>query len=224
MKLFANILIFIFVLFPVKGLCQIADTIPNENKKETIVPDIKKTAKKEIIQQNDTVELKAFKPDPIRVLWMGAIVPGYGQIINRKYWKLPIVYAGFLGLAYTITWNSVRYQAYKNAYRDIIDTDETTNSFLEILPKGYTVNTYGGISAYTNVLNSGMEKFRYNRDLSVIISIAYYGLTLVDAFVDAQLYDFDISTDLSLNLRPALLVNPYGQRNTLGVQFCLNLK
>ncbi|HRZ96964.1 MAG TPA: DUF5683 domain-containing protein [Paludibacter sp.] len=194
-------------------------------KSDTIVrKSIKKAKKEVVVQPTDTAKSKEFKPDPQKVIWMGAIVPGYGQIMNRKYWKLPIVYAGFLGFAYTITYNSIRYQAFKNGYRDIIDTDESTVSYLQILPKGSTIDDYGGKAEYTNVLKTGMEKYRYNRDLSVIISIAYYGLTLVDAFVDAQLYDFDISNDLSLNLKPVLIENQYGYRSSPGLQLCFNLK
>lgn len=89
--------------------------------------DPKANAKIELTQRKDS----AFKPDPVRVLWMGAIIPGYGQIINRSYWKLPIVYAGFLGCTYAITLNSKRYETYRSAYRDISDTNNKTNSFLD---------------------------------------------------------------------------------------------
>ena len=225
MKLFANILIIITLLFASEVLSQTQDTTIMATKSDTIVrKSIKKAKKEVVVQPTDTAKSKEFKPDPQKVIWMGAIVPGYGQIMNRKYWKLPIVYAGFLGFAYTITYNSIRYQAFKNGYRDIIDTDESTVSYLQILPKGSTIDDYGGKAEYTNVLKTGMEKYRYNRDLSVIISIAYYGLTLVDAFVDAQLYDFDISNDLSLNLKPVLIENQYGYRSSPGLQLCFNLK
>ncbi len=225
MKLFANILIIITLLFASEVLSQTQDTTIMATKSDTIVrKSIKKAKKEVVVQPTDTAKSKEFKPDPQKVIWMGAIVPGYGQIMNRKYWKLPIVYAGFLGFAYTITYNSIRYQAFKNGYRDIIDTDESTASYLQILPKGSTIDDYGGKAEYTNVLKTGMEKYRYNRDLSVIISIAYYGLTLVDAFVDAQLYDFDISNDLSLNLKPVLIENQYGYRSSPGLQLCFNLK
>ncbi|MDD2284369.1 MAG: DUF5683 domain-containing protein [Paludibacter sp.] len=149
--------------------------------------------------------IKNYKPDPVRAIWLGAVIPGYGQILNRKFWKLPIVYGGFLGCFYAINWNSGRFISYKNAYLDIIDGDNQTNSFLEIIPPGYTIDSYGGEAAFTNLLKSGMDKSRYNRDLSIIVTIAYYGLTLIDAFVDAHLYDFDISPDLSLKLRPSII-------------------
>lgn len=184
---------------------------------------IKNTEKKNTVTY-DTLTTENFKPDPERVIWMGAIIPGYGQFMNRRYWKMPIVYAGFLGCTYAITWNSLRYQAYRNAYRDIIDTNESTTSYLDILPEGYTVDTYGGISNYTGILKTQMEKFRYNRDLSIIVTVAYYAITLVDAFVDAQLYDFDISPDLSLKLSPAIIENRYAKGKSAGLQLSLRIK
>jgi len=179
---------------------------------------------------NDTTKVAgqvvkpAFKPDPIRVVWMGAIIPGYGQILNRKYWKLPIVYGGFLGCAYAISMNSGKYETYKTAYRDIIDSDPTTNTYIDILPEGYTVENLGGISGYTSILKTAQDNYRRYRDLSIIVSIGYYALTLVDAYVDAQLYDFDISPDLSLRFQPTLLENGNGLRNTLGLQCSFRLK
>jgi hypothetical protein len=92
------------------------------------------------------------------------------------------------------------------------------------LPEGYTVDTYGGISNYTGILKTQMEKFRYNRDLSVIVTVAYYAITLVDAFVDAQLYDFDISPDLSLKLSPAIFENRYAKGKSAGLQLSLRIK
>ena len=172
----------------------------------------------------DTLKQKEFKPDPVKVVWMAAIIPGYGQIMNKKYWKLPIVYGGFLGCAYALSMNSTRYQTYKTAYRDIIDTDPNTNSFITIIPRGYTIESYGGISGYTNILKTGQENYRRYRDLSIIASIGYYALTIVDAYVDAQLYDFDISPDLSMRFQPALLENANGFTNAIGMQCSFTLK
>jgi hypothetical protein len=192
---------------------------------DTVITSVsKKTLRSEETQITDTVKQAEFKPDPLKVIWMGAIIPGYGQILNRKYWKLPLVYGGFLGCAYAISWNSTRYQSYKTAYRDIIDTDPTTNSFIDILPPGRTEESMGGKAAYTATLKTGQENFRRYRDVSIIATIAFYGITLVDAFVDAQLYDFDISPDLSLRFQPTLISNQSGFPNTLGMQCSFRLK
>ncbi len=225
MKLKFEILFILLVAFKVTLLAY-----QPQNENEAVMQDsiFSKQSKKNTQKKNtvtyDTLTTENFKPDPERVIWMGAIIPGYGQFINRRYWKMPIVYAGFLGCTYAITWNSLRYQAYRNAYRDIIDTNESTTSYLDILPEGYTVDTYGGISNYTGILKTQMEKFRYNRDLSVIVTVAYYAITLVDAFVDAQLYDFDISPDLSLKLSPAIFENRYAKGKSAGLQLSLRIK
>ncbi len=184
------------------------------------------SAKKKTLNNNfDSLSKPKFKPDPMKVVWMGTIIPGYGQIMNRSYWKVPIVYAGFLGFAYLINRNSRSYESYKQAYKDISDTNDKTNSYLDILPKGYTLDTYPeGKSGFEKNLSSYFEQSRRNRDLSIILAVAYYGITLIEAYVDAQLFDFDISTDLSMRIRPNLINTNSGINKTLGLQLSLNLK
>jgi len=183
------------------------------------------TKKSKANSKKDSADTKSFKPDPVRVVWMGAIIPGFGQIMNRRYWKVPIVYAGFGVCAYAINFNASRYETYKSAYRDISDVNDQTNSFLSLLPEGYTIDNYpGGKSGLETNLKSFYEQYRRNRDLSIILSIGYYAITLVEAYVDAQLFDFDISTDLSMHLRPALMQNAYGKTNSAGFQLSLHLK
>ena len=220
MNKYINIVVLFFVLIPL-GAQDKVDIGKNRNLKDSI--------SNQGVVTNDTVSVdtlkqKEFKPDPVKVVWMAAIIPGYGQIMNKKYWKLPIVYGGFLGCAYALSMNSTRYQTYKTAYRDIIDTDPNTNSFITIIPRGYTIESYGGISGYTNILKTGQENYRRYRDLSIIASIGYYALTIVDAYVDAQLYDFDISPDLSMRFQPALLENANGFTNAIGMQCSFTLK
>ncbi len=189
-----------------------------------------KSDKQKLILTSDSANVKlstdtlAYKPDPVKTIRMAAILPGSGQIINRKYWKLPIVYGGFAALAYAISWNSSNYKKYTNAYIDITDTDPLTTSYLDIIPKGYTIDTYGGIESLTTVLKSGQENYRRNRDLSIIGMIGFYALTIVDAYVDAQLFDFDISPDLSFRIQPRLMQNQYGQNQVLALQCQFNFK
>ena len=176
-------------------------------------------------QLSDTLRFKG--ADVNKVVWFGAIIPGMGQILNRKYWKLPIVYGGFLVCAYAITWNGTQYNSYKNAYRDIMDNNPKTNSYLDLLPKGYTLENFPGGEAYlTQRLKSGQDRYRRYRDLSVLISVLYYGLTVLDAYVDAQLFNFDISPDLSMRVSPAVINSAQIQSpkntNALGVQLSLN--
>lgn len=161
-----------------------------------------------------------WKPDPMRAVWLGAIVPGLGQIYNRSYWKIPIVYGGFMGCIYAITWTSNQYTGYKNAYRDIYFdmqkgtvTDDPSKSYIAILPEGYTIDRMGGASTYQTRLKEWQNSAHRNRDLAIAVTAVIYALTLVDAYVDAQLFDFDISTDLSLNVHPQLYYDLQNQRS-----------
>jgi len=215
-----SFLIFFLISFVVQAQVVDKKILPTDTLKAKRVEKVITKA----VQLIDTTKLKPFKPDPTKVVWMAAIIPGYGQILNHKYWKLPIVYGGFLGCAYAVTWNSGMYQTYLNAYRDISDTDPTTNSYLLLIPKGRTVDSYGGTDAFKNILNTKQENYRRYRDLSVILTVGYYAITIIDAFVDAQLYDFDISPDLSMRVQPTFLKSNVGTPNALGLQCCINLK
>ena len=170
-----------------------------------------------ILNHRDSVRLY-WKPDAMRAVWMGAIIPGYGQIYNRSYWKLPIVYGAFFGCAYAITWTQGKYTDYKNAYRDIVtDTnngtysaDDPNKSYVAILPDGYTMSQVGGRDGWTRSLSNKQNQYRRYRDISIVAAVVVYALSLVDAYVDAQLFDYDINEDLSLQLDPALYNDPYG--------------
>ena len=160
-----------------------------------------------------------WKPDPMRAVWLGAIVPGLGQIYNRSYWKLPIVYGGLMGCAYAITWSNNQYVGYKDAYRDIYYdiangtvSDSPDKSYNAILPEGYTIQSMGGANAYQNRLKEWQNSSLRLRDMSILVTIAVYALSLIDAYVDAQLFDFDISNDLSLNVTPQLYYDLQNQR------------
>ena len=206
------------------GLQAQIDTTKNKIRKDTIARLYEKTIIPEKVIKANDLKLEPFKPDPIKVVWMGAIIPGYGQILNRKYWKLPIVYGGFLGCAYAISWNSTTFQSYLTAYQDILSNDPTKTSYLQIIPKGRTIDSYGGMESFKAILKSKQDVYRRYRDLSIIASVAYYALTIVDAFVDAQLYDFDISPDLSMHFQPTFLKNDLGVPNTLAMQCSISLK
>ncbi len=172
----------------------------------------------EEVVQMDTVVIDSarlfWKPDPMRAVWMGLIIPGYGQIYNKAYWKLPIVYGGFMGCIYAITWNNRMYTDYKNAYRDILtDTDGTKTSYLDILPEGYTVEMMGGKQTYTNTLQNRQNMYRQYRDYAIVATIVVYALSVIDAYVDAQLFDYDISTDLSMHVYPQVVSDPFNRKS-----------
>ena len=162
----------------------------------------------------------------MRAVWMGAIIPGYGQIYNRSYWKLPIVYGAFFGCAYAITWTNGMYSDYKTAYRDILTdrdngtrSEDPSKSYIAILPEDYTISRVGGFDTWTNTLNNQQSKYRRYRDLSIVAAVAVYALSLIDAYVDAQLFDYDISDDLSLQVDPTLNRDPFGTSAELHLAF-----
>ena len=162
-----------------------------------------------------------YSPDPTRAVWMSALCPGLGQVYNRRYWKLPIVVGGYLGLAYATSWNNTMLTDYTRAYRDIMDTDPTTTSYMDFFPP--TVNE-GDIdkSWLTKVLQSRRNYFRRNRDLCIICMVGVYLLAMVDAYVDASLSHFDISTDLSMDVTPTIIRDTHSKYPSVGLQWAFN--
>ena len=153
-----------------------------------------------------------FKPDPNKSLWLALTFPGAGQIYNRKYWKLPIIYGGAMGVAYAISYYGGHYNDYMRGYRDYLDSDPNTNYHLELLPQGYPESNAG--TYVKNAVNS----YRRYRDIFIVVGVAVYALSVIDAYVDAQLADFDISTDLSIKIRPKLDVELHTGKPTAGCQ------
>ena len=158
-----------------------------------------------VVSLPDTVTgEKTFKPDPKKAVIYSAIFPGLGQIYNRKYWKLPILYGGFVGLSYAITWNNSHYQDYFDAQRALLDDDPTNDHVWgNMLPYGMDPET-ADKNWFSGVLKDRKNYFRYYRDFSIILTVALYGLGIVDAYVDAQLFEFDVSPDLSMRVEPVI--------------------
>lgn len=164
-----------------------------------------------------------YNPQPNRAVWMSALFPGLGQVYNRRYWKLPIVVGGYLGLAYATSWNNGMLTDYTRAYRDIMDTDPSTNSYMNFFPPTISEDNIDK-SWLTNILRTRRDYFRRNRDLCIICLVALYLVCMVDAYVDASMAHFDVSPDLSLDIAPAIIVNdrfPSIKRSALGLQWSL---
>ena len=144
-----------------------------------------------------------FKPDPIRSLWLALVIPGGGQIYNRKLWKLPIFYGGFLGCTYALSWNNQMLRDYSQAYLDIMDDDPNTKSYEEMLPLGYNIE--GKEERFKTIFKNKKDHFRRYRDLSILAFAGVYLISVIDAYVDAELSSFDISRDLSIRFEPAVI-------------------
>lgn len=176
---------------------------------------------------------KKFSPNPNKAIVYAAIFPGLGQIYNRKYWKLPLVYGSALGCVYAISWNGTQYSGYKHAYSDFVYTvnnmgnagfDTNRNSwedYIRIMGKTTTdLNEWQANerTRFSQILKSQRDRFRRYRDLSYIVSVGVYALWIIDAYVDAQLFNFDISEDLSMNMQPVMFERTTVNKNTFGLQ------
>lgn len=162
-----------------------------------------------------------FNPDPTRAVWMAALFPGLGQLYNRRYWKLPLIVGGYMGLGYATSWNNSMLTDYTKAYADIMDNDPTTRSYMDFFPS--TVKEENLDKTWlTNLLKSRKNYFRRNRDLCIIGMVGVYLIAIVDAYVDAQLAHFDISPDLSMDVYPSLMQDGRNDLPSVGLHWALN--
>ena len=128
---------------------------------------------------------------PNKATFLSALVPGLGQIYNEKYWKVPVIYAGFTGLLYYANYNNFVYKKYKSAYEAMIDDDDSTTS------------PYSAASSSS--LLKARDNWRRYRDLCFIGIGVLYIAQIIDANVDAYLFDFDMSKDLTFRVEPMMM-------------------
>ena len=174
--------------------------IPAEDSENS---DTTKAAKAPTRREQRAQKLATFTPDPSKATWAGIVFPGGGQIYNHKYWKLPIVYGGFLGCAYALNWNNQMYSDYSQAYLDIMDDDPGTASYEDFLPPRYNIEA--NKDYLKRVFKNRKDNYRRQRDLSIFCFIGVYLISVIDAYVDAELSNFDISEDLSVQVRPSII-------------------
>lgn len=147
------------------------------------------------------VDVQANVHSPRKATIYSAVLPGLGQLYNRKYWKVPLVYGGFATLGYFINFNNEQYTIYKQAYSDIIDTDPYTDSHLKLKVNPSLLQP-DRLSNFTEALRRQKDYWRRNRDLVVIGTVVFYAVNIIDASVDAHFFNFDISDDLTINWIP----------------------
>jgi hypothetical protein len=191
------------------------DKVPESTEKFLPVADTVVTTAGKFLPANDTVLVTADTVlttsntdsskvhSPRKASIYSAVIPGLGQIYNRKYWKVPIVYLGFGVCAGSTIYNIRNYSHYKAKYIYMLENNLQVYKDQSITEVKWYKNTH-----------------RRYRDLWVIISAGFYALQIVDASVDAHLFDFDVSDDLSLFVDPVLSpFEPGGY--TLGISCCL---
>lgn len=136
-----------------------------------------------------------------------SLVPGGGQVYNEKYWKVPVIYAGFGLLTYSFIFYNKEYSAVRASYIQRLNNEPVTNLEYENVP--------------TEMLYSLRESYRKSRDLSAIGLVGWYAFNLIDAAVDAHLKEFDVSDKLSIRLKPQYSIGYAGNYAGLNLQIRL---
>ncbi len=131
-----------------------------------------------------------------------AILPGSGQVYTKKYWKVPVIYGGLITSAYYINESNDLYQLYKSTYLNRLDGDFTDN-----------------LNYSDSDLRTLTEHYRRNREVSALLFTLTYILNIVDASVNAHLFDYDVSEDLSLHIQPVY----FSKENASGFSLSFNL-
>lgn len=157
--------------------------------------------------------LRLTRPEKAGIL---ALLPSGGQIYNKRYWKLPIVYGMVGGLGYWVWFQQKYYDQYRLAYRAVLEGRKPVGdpSLGDLASREVSL---------ANIRN-GLEGYRSFRDLSILIGALGYSLQILDAVVDAHLHDFDVSDNLTLNWHPTLLPVPGQLVPAGGVALTLRVK
>jgi hypothetical protein len=197
----------LFILF----LFFIVPAIVFSQKDTTAVKPVAAAVKKEKVKIN-IFHIDTSKPySPKYAIVRSAVIPGWGQITNKKYWKLPIVYGALGTTAYIFFRNIKQFKQANLSYKYAIDSD-TAND--KLIPEPYY-----SVRSRPDVIKNFRNEVRQNVDYSVLFFIAFWGLNVVDAAVDAHLKTFDVSDNLTLQIKPG-----YSQlANTNGVSLVLNI-
>jgi hypothetical protein len=145
-------------------------------------------------QLDITAAEAASLPDPRKSAFLSAILPGLGQTYNGALWKVPLVYAGAAGFIYGVNFYNLRYSESRKLLRQII----------------FEPATAGQATGDRERYERAVDFYRRQRDYLIILSGAYYGLQIVEAYVDAQLQTFSLDEELSMRVRPTLVPNPTG--------------
>lgn len=162
-----------------------------------------------------------FSPETLKATMLAVSFPGLGQIYNRKYWKIPVVYAGFGALIYSANFNSRNYSLYMKAYQDFTDAIPETNSYLKVISPLVDQSTYDPVvfpdkydiskaTYYKEGMLRMVDYYKRYRDLSYIGIAGWYLLSILDANVDASLFNYDVSNNLNVTFVPIKMTLPGG--------------
>src|SRR5882724_3685439 len=204
-------LIFFFVLLQTAANAQQKDSLLIKNDTIALPQKTKDSIpKKDSVSKKDSVVKK--KHDPHKATLYSTILPGSGQVYNKKYWKVPIVYAAIGIPTYTYFYNKSWYHKCQYALSVAVNISSNggnisagaADSLTAVDPKLQSITADGNTNALINYRN----EFRKDQDYSALFVLIFWGLQIVDATVDAHLRDFNVNDDLSLRIRPTLIPGP----------------
>lgn len=146
-----------------------------------------------VFLKSDTLTLTSYAPehDPRKAIMFAAVLPGLGQIYNKKYWKLPLVYGGLFGFGYGVSFYQKGYREFKGGLFDLLESGAS-----EIEIRGYTLGE--------PQLRRIVDQYRRERDFFIILTAGMYLLQMVDAHVDAHLREFDVNPNLQVSIQPTV--------------------
>ena len=225
MKRYISLIAAFFYFFPVWCTAQAVDFSEKDSISATgsYIIQVDTGHIDSVVKEKAAVTPEKFRPNSKKATIYAAVFPGLGQIYNRKYWKLPLVYGSFVGCAYAINWNGNQYNGYRNAYIDFIDVDSPSNSWEDYRYGIYRRTDFKDWTedmkrSFATALKTTRDFHRRNRDLSYIVTIGVYAIWIIDAYVDAQLFEFDISPDLSMRVEPVLFDRSPSNTRSVGMQ------
>ena len=198
--------LFAFTLISFYSVAQISDTIPIVTKpiigdkirfqpdstQRTIFDTVRNISAVDTLQKPLEVAKKKKRHSPTKAALFSALLPGLGQGYNKKYWKIPIVYAGLAGLGFGVYYTGSNFINYRNAYR------------LQIDENPLTIGSYKGVLE-ANALKSYRDYYKRLLDITAICTGVWYLLNIVDAAVDAHLFDWNMRNDLNVSWRPEII-------------------
>lgn len=188
--------LFFFLLLANLASAQVDSTATDSLSLEDIAPE-NYTPKAERIYTDSIVagdkSVEQGDHSPSKAAMLSSTFPGMGQVYNKKYWKVPIVYAAMGAAVYAIIWNQDQYKIYEQAFYSQIDNDQSNDQFAGVYDQRQLIEL--------------QNFYRQQRDLSIILGAVAYGLNVLDAYVDAHLFYYDVSDDLSLRWEPTIMNN-----------------
>jgi len=205
--------IFILIVAMIINLNAIAQEGQNI---DTIRIDDVGQALRELAEQNSLFVQKS-ELDPKKAATFAAVFPGLGQIYNKQYYKLPIVYGGFMFFIHQVKRNNGLYRAFRNALFNEIDLESSEVSIEPTTSSPFPANIYS-----VDALRRNTDQTRRDRDFAIITGLLWFGLTIVDAHVSAHLDEFNVNDELSLKVTPTIISIPTSPYN-LGLALTMNL-